>query len=334
MILLGIETSCDETAAAVWHDDHLASNIIASQEIHHQYGGVVPELASRAHVKLILPIVKRALHEAAVDKAQLDGVAATYGPGLAGSLLVGLNFAKAMACGLKIPLVGINHIEGHIFSNAVLGPGPVPPFITLIVSGGHTQLVLVQDWGKYSILGRTRDDAVGEAFDKVARMLELPYPGGPSIDKIAQAGDPDYMTFPRGRFKDNELDFSYSGLKTAVLYHLKTLTADLREAHKADVAASFQKAAVEALVEKSVLAVKKYRVKQLALAGGVASNSRLRQRLSELAAENDFQLHVPPANLCTDNAAMIVRAGSFYFSKRQFSTYGLSPKPALQLETN
>ncbi|MFQ5676163.1 MAG: tRNA (adenosine(37)-N6)-threonylcarbamoyltransferase complex transferase subunit TsaD, partial [bacterium] len=215
MTLLGIETSCDETAAAVWRDDHLASNVIASQDVHQEYGGVVPELASRAHVKLILPIVDKALREAEVDKSSLDGIAVTFGPGLAGALLVGLNFAKAVALALDIPFVGINHIEGHIFSNSVLADGPRPPFVALIISGGHTQLVLVHEWGKYEILGKTRDDAVGEAFDKVAKMLELSYPGGPAIDVLAKSGNPDYVKFPKGKLKNSELDFSYSGLKTA-----------------------------------------------------------------------------------------------------------------------
>jgi len=333
MKLLGIETSCDETAAAVWLEDRLTSNIVASQEVHQKYGGVVPELASRAHVQLILPTVQKALKEAEIEKEYLDGIAVTFGPGLAGSLLVGLNFAKAMALALDIPIIGVNHIEGHIFSNSVLGEGPPPPFIALIISGGHTQLVLVHEWGKYEILGKTRDDAVGEAFDKAAKMLELSYPGGPAVDKLAATGDPEYLDFPKGRIKDSELDFSYSGLKTAVLYHLQSLSPEERERSKADVAASFQKAAIEILIENSLKALEKYQIDQLALAGGVACNSLLRNRLKEESEKHGFKLFTPPLNLCTDNAAMIVRAGRFYLERGERSEFSLSPVPSLRLDS-
>ncbi len=331
MKILAIETSCDETAAAVWRDDRLVSNIIASQEVHNQYGGVVPELASRAHVKLILPIVQRALSEAGVHKDKIDGIAATYGPGLAGSLLVGLNFAKAMACSFNKPFIAVHHIEGHLFSNSVLETGPAPPFIALIISGGHTQLVLVKEWGKYDILGRTRDDAAGEAFDKVARMLGLSYPGGPAIDQIAKEGNPDYVKFPKGKFKDNKLDFSYSGLKTAVLYHLQSLTEGERAERQADVAASFQKAAIAVLVERSLLALEKYNIAQLALAGGVACNSLLRAELTLASEKQSFRLFYPPPILCTDNAAMIARAGKFHLEDGQTSDFSISPRPCLPL---
>ncbi len=331
MKLLGIETSCDETAAAVWLEDRLASNIIASQEVHQKYGGVVPELASRAHVQLILPTVEKALKEAEIEKDNLDGITVTFGPGLAGSLLVGINFAKAMSLALDTPFLGVNHIEGHIFSNSVLEEGPQPPFIALIISGGHTQLLQVHEWGKYEILGKTRDDAVGEAFDKAAKMLGLPYPGGPAVDKLAAAGDPEYLKFPKGRIKGRELDFSYSGLKTAVLYHLQSLTPEDRNRHKADVAASFQKAAIEVLIEKSFKALDKYKIEQLALAGGVACNSLLRNRLKQESEKQRFKLFIPPINLCTDNAAMIVRAGKFYLEQGQRSGFSLSPKPSLSL---
>jgi len=333
MKLLGIETSCDETAAAVWLEDRLTSNIVASQEVHQKYGGVVPELASRAHVQLILPTVQKALKEAEIEKEYLDGIAVTFGPGLAGSLLVGLNFAKAMALALDIPIIGVNHIEGHLFSNSVLGEGPQPPFIALIISGGHTQLVLVHEWGKYEILGKTRDDAVGEAFDKAAKMLELSYPGGPAVDKLAATGDPEYLDFPKGRIKDSELDFSYSGLKTAVLYHLQSLSPEERERSKADVAASFQKAAIEILIENSLKALEKYQIDQLALAGGVACNSLLRNRLKEESEKHGFKLFTPPLNLCTDNAAMIVRAGRFYLERGERSEFSLSPVPSLRLDS-
>ncbi len=331
MKILGIETSCDETAAAVWADNTLASNIIASQEIHNIYGGVVPELASRAHMKLILPVVERALQEAGVKLAALDGIAATYGPGLAGSLLVGLNFAKAVAMACGLPFVGVHHIEGHLFSNSVLHAGPQPPFLSLIISGGHTQLVLVKSWGEYEILGKTRDDAAGEAFDKVAKMLELSYPGGPAIDKLARQGNPAAVKFPKGRLKDNKLDFSYSGLKTAVLYHMKSLTPEQRETQKADVAASFQEAAVQVLVDKCMLALKMQGLGQLALAGGVACNAQLRHKLKKKSEDEGFELFFPPPVLCTDNAAMIARAGKFYLENGVTSDFGLSPQPSLKL---
>lgn len=331
MNILAIETSCDETAAAVWRDDHLASNIIASQDEHRVFGGVVPELASRAHVKLVLPIVRTALKEADLGKRDLDAIAVTYGPGLAGSLLVGLNFAKAMALSLNVPFVGINHIEGHLFSNSVLQKGPEPPFISLIISGGHTQLVLVKKWGDYDILGKTRDDAAGEAFDKTAKMLGLSYPGGPAIDRAAKTGNPDYLKLPKARFKNGEFHFSYSGLKTAVLYHLQSLSPEQRQRHIADVAASFQVAAIEVLIENSLKALQKYGVKQLALAGGVACNSLLRQRIQTESEKKGFELFIPPAVLCTDNAAMIARAGKFHLENGVTSNFSLSPKPSLGL---
>ncbi|RMF68626.1 MAG: tRNA (adenosine(37)-N6)-threonylcarbamoyltransferase complex transferase subunit TsaD [Calditrichaeota bacterium] len=330
MKLLGIETSCDETAAAVWVDDHLASNVIASQDVHKEWGGVVPELASRQHVKLIVPVVEAALSEAGVGKQQLDGIAVTYGPGLAGALLVGLNFAKALALGLDLPFVGVNHLEGHLFSNSVLDAGPEPPFLALIISGGHTELVLVREWGRYEVLGKTRDDAAGEAFDKVAQMLELPYPGGPAIDQLAKNANPT-LTFPRAVVKNEALAFSYSGLKTAVLYHLKSISPAEREKEKANIAASFQSAAIEVLVEKSLAALAEHRVAQLAIAGGVARNSLLRQRLQEESERLGFRLFIPPPQLCTDNAAMIVRAGKFYLEGGRPSDFSLSPQPSLSL---
>jgi N6-L-threonylcarbamoyladenine synthase len=331
MNILAIETSCDETAAAVWRNNKLASSVIASQEVHRQYGGVVPELASRAHMRLILPITESALEKANVHKQDLDGIAVTYGPGLAGALLVGLNYAKGMAMALDCPFIGIDHIEGHIFSNSVMVTGPEPPFLSLIISGGHTQLVYVKTWGDYTVLGKTRDDAAGEAFDKVAKMLDLPYPGGPAIDKLACDGDPAYLKFPRGRLKDAELDFSYSGLKTAVLYHLQSLTPDMREQHKADIAASFQRAAIEVLVERSLLAMQLHDLGQLALAGGVACNSLLRTRLQDESEKSGFKLYFPPPVLCTDNAAMIARAGCFYLENNMVSDLSLGPRPSLAL---
>jgi N6-L-threonylcarbamoyladenine synthase len=331
MTILGIETSCDETAAAVWSTDHLAANIIASQDVHRIYGGVVPELASRAHIRLITPVVSAALDEAGLVIKDIDGIAVTYGPGLAGALLVGLNFAKAVAFALNVPFIGINHLEGHLFSNTVDGPGPEPPFLSLIVSGGHTQLVLIRQWREYEIIGTTRDDAVGEAFDKVAKMLDLPYPGGPAIDTLSLEGDPTYLAFPKGQFKDNAFDFSYSGLKTAVLYHLKSLSEAERVKQKANIAASFQLAAVEALVDRSIHALEKLNLKQLALAGGVACNRLLRSRLDEQSRDRDFTLYYPRPVLCTDNAAMIARAGKHYMDHNVRSLFSLAPQPALHL---
>jgi len=331
MIVLGIETSCDETAAAIFSDKGLLSNEISSQEVHFEYGGVVPELASRAHIQLLLPIVRAALTTAHITTAQLDGIAVTYGPGLVGSILVGLNFSKAMAFSLNIPFIGINHIEGHIFANFVFSQEPTPPFITLIVSGGHTMLVLVKKLGDYLILGSTKDDAVGEAFDKVAKMLNLGYPGGPVIDKTAKSGDPEYITFPRARFSDDRLDFSFSGLKTAVLYHIKSLTCEQTGSHRADIAASFQMAAIDSLITQALAAVNQFQINKLVVVGGVARNSLLREKLQSAANETGLELFIPPPVLCTDNAAMIARAGYFRLLLNQFSPFTLSPAPSLKL---
>lgn len=332
MIVLGIETSCDETAAAIYSDKGLLSNEISSQTIHIKYGGVVPELASRAHIQLILPIVKAALKTANVIISKLDGIAVTYGPGLVGSILIGLNFSKAMAFSLNIPYIGINHIEGHIFANFVFSQKPTPPFITLIVSGGHTMLVLVKDLGEYLILGSTKDDAVGEAFDKVAKMLNLGYPGGPIIDKTAKLGSPEYITFPRARFSDDRLDFSFSGLKTAVLYHIKSLTSEQIKFYRADIAASFQMAAIDSLMKQSLAAMNQYQINKLAVVGGVARNSLLREKLQKAANKVGFELFIPPPVLCTDNAAMIARAGYFRLLLKQSSPFSLSPVPSLKLK--
>ncbi|MBN1352282.1 tRNA (adenosine(37)-N6)-threonylcarbamoyltransferase complex transferase subunit TsaD [candidate division KSB1 bacterium] len=331
MIVLGIETSCDETSAAVMSDSGLLSNEISSQLVHVKYGGVVPELASRAHIELIVPVVKAALAGARIDFSQLDAVAVTYGPGLVGSILVGLNFAKAMALSLNIHFIGINHIEGHIFANFVHGSGPPSPFITLIVSGGHTQLVLVQEPGQYQILGSTKDDAAGEAFDKVSKMLELGYPGGPAIDKAANEGDSTYIEFPRTRLKDESFDFSFSGLKTAVLYHIKSLAPEQLQAHRADIAACFQDAATDALIQQTLRALAHHKIDTIAVVGGVARNSLLRKKLARTSDENSLNLFIPEPILCTDNAAMIARAGYFHVLKNEFSPLTLSPMPSLKL---
>ena len=317
MPLLAIETSCDETCAAVFEEGRLLSNVVASQEIHRKYGGVVPELASRAHLQHIAIVVKDALIQAGVEPRQLSAVAATYGPGLVGSLLVGLNFAKGMALDLNIPLIAINHLEGHLFSNNIGPEGPEPPFLSLILSGGHSILTYVQDWGQYEILGETQDDAAGEAFDKVARVLGLPYPGGPQIEKIARQGNPDAIAFPMAKLKDAPFDFSFSGLKTAVLYRaqkdLKPDSGDSREA-VAHIAASFQKALIGAIVRTASRAHKRFPVNSLSLAGGVACNKPLRQALSELGDELGFQVFFPDPIYCTDNAAMIGRAAWHYLA--------------------
>lgn len=332
MTILGIETSCDETAAAVWQDDRLRSNIVASQSEHVRFGGVVPELASRAHMRIIIPVIEAALAEAKLERTDLQAVAATYGPGLIGSLLVGVNVAKAIALGLGIPWIGINHLEGHLFSTNVEEEGPTPPFLGLIISGGHTLLVHVRAWGDYKVVGNTRDDAVGEAFDKVAKMLELPYPGGPEIDRLAAEGDAYRIDLPQARFKNGaEYSFSYSGLKTAVLYYLQQLPEEERKAQRADIAASFQRAAIESLVSTTLQALEDFGLDVLALAGGVARNRYLRHRLQQISRRRRLEVHIPSPILCTDNAAMIARAAAFHLQRGERSGFDLSPQPSLGL---
>ncbi|MGH7495060.1 MAG: tRNA (adenosine(37)-N6)-threonylcarbamoyltransferase complex transferase subunit TsaD [bacterium] len=350
MPLLAIETSCDETCAAIMAGGRLLANVIASQEIHQQYGGVVPELASRAHLRHISGVVRTALARAQVQSKDLQALAVTYGPGLIGSLLVGVSFAKGMALDLKLPLLGINHLEGHLFSNNVDPGGPQPPFLVLIISGGHSILALVKAWGDYEILGETQDDAAGEAFDKVARLLGLPYPGGPQIEKLAQSGRAEAISFPIARLKGAPFDFSFSGLKTAVLYHLRdhgalsgsggqsVVESPELARLKADVAASFQKALIAAMVETTARAHERWPVAAVAMAGGVACNEPLRAALGELGKQRAFKLFYPRPIYCTDNAAMIAAAAEFYFkrdrgSKRLFSEEDLriSPQPSLRL---
>src|SRR3972149_5032402 len=278
MLILGIETSCDETAAAVVQDGRkILSNIILSQNVHEIYGGVVPELASREHLKTIIPVVERALAQASLQPGQLDGIAVTYGPGLAGSLLIGLCFAKGMAYSFDKSLVGINHLEGHLFSNYLEQPEFFPPFVCLVISGGHTLLVYVESDGNYQLLGQTRDDAAGEAFDKVGNLLGLGYPAGPRLDKLAQTGNREAVKFPRAYLEKDSFDFSFSGIKTAVALHWNNLPELEREVTIADIAASFQEAVVDVLVEKLIRAAQRKKVRKIALAGGVACNSRLRE---------------------------------------------------------
>ncbi len=333
MIVLGIETSCDETAAAVYSSNGLLSNVIASQTIHHQYGGVVPELASREHLRLILPIIKQSLSDARIEFSQLNGIAVTYGPGLVGSLLVGLNTAKALAYALQVPWVGINHIEGHVFSVYVNHPDIEFPFIALVVSGGHTLLVLVKGIDHYEVMGQTLDDAAGEAFDKVAKMLELGYPGGPIIDKLAAEGDENYIRFPRSLMKTHDYNFSFSGLKTAVLYFLKQLPAEERTAHIADIVASFQAALIEVLVEKTIAGAHDKNVRHVCLVGGVARNRRLRTAFQQRAAADGLQIYVPEPILCTDNAAMVAWLGYHKLQQGIRSDFDLAPIPALKLSS-
>ena len=309
--ILAIESSCDETAAAVVRNGReVLSNVISSQiDLHKLYGGVVPEIASRKHIEKINQVIEEALKEAGKTLDDIDAIGVTYGPGLVGALLVGVAAAKAIAWARKIPLVGVHHIEGHISANYIEHPDLEPPFLCLVASGGHTHLVKVEDYGKYEILGRTRDDAAGEAYDKVARAIGLGYPGGPKIDKLAKEGNKEAIHFPRAFMEDAPYDFSFSGLKSAVLNYLNGCEMKHQEINRADVAASFQQAVVDVLTDNSVRAAKAYGCKKLALAGGVASNSSLRENMQRVASEQGLQFYYPSPIFCTDNAAMIGVAG-------------------------
>ena len=314
VITLAIESSCDETSAAILKNGReVLSNIISTQiETHKKFGGVVPEVASRKHIESIDEVVQEALDTANMDFKDIDHIAVTYGPGLAGALLVGLSHAKALAYTLDIPLVGVNHIEGHVSANYIEHKDLKPPFITLIVSGGHTHLVEVKDYGVYEILGRTRDDASGEAFDKIARAMGLGYPGGPIIDRLAKLGNKHAIEFPRAHM-DEEYDFSFSGLKSAVLNYLNAKKMKNEEIIVEDVAASFQEAVVEVLSSKAIKAALDKNYKTIALAGGVACNSSLREKITEMAKEHGIDIKYPPLVLCTDNAAMIGCAGYYSY---------------------
>lgn len=331
MIVLGVETSCDETSAAVISESKVLSSIVSSQEIHSEFGGVVPELASRAHVRLIVPVVQKAMTEAGLNFSDLQGLAVTHGPGLVGALLVGVNYIKGLATSLDIPFVGVNHIEGHIYGNLLTQKNVQFPIIFLIVSGGHTQIVLMRDHLKYEILGKTRDDAVGEAFDKGAKLLGLGYPGGPMIDKLAQDGDPDFHKFPRARLKDDTYGFSYSGLKTALLVYLNKTDENTKKDHLNDICASYQKAAVEVLVQKTLKAAKEYGAKHIGVAGGVAANSLLRKWLNQACLDQDLTFYKPELAYCTDNAAMIARVGLEYLKRSINSPQSLNAIPSLIL---
>jgi N6-L-threonylcarbamoyladenine synthase len=331
VIVLGIETSCDDTGAAVFDGRLLRSNVVSTHAVHRSFGGVVPELASRAHVRLLLPVLRRALDEAGVTRGELGGVAATYGPGLAGSLLVGLTAAKGLSLGLGIPFAGVNHLEGHLWANFLAHPDLEPPLVTLIVSGGHTQLVHVHERGRYTVLGRTRDDAAGEAFDKVAKLMGLGFPGGPAVEKAAGPGDPAAVRFPRALREPGSLDFSFSGLKTAVLNHVQTVGEKEAARTLPDIAASFQKAVVDVLVEKTFAAAEKTGAPAVALAGGVAVNRTLREAMAARAEREGLRLAVPPPALCADNAGMIAAAGHHALAAGHASPETLAPDPSLNL---
>ena len=331
--ILAIESSCDETAAAVVKNGReVLSNVISSQiAIHTLYGGVVPELASRKHIEKINQVIEEALKEAGVSLKDITAIAVTYGPGLVGALLVGVSAAKAISFATGIPLIGVHHIEGHISANYIENKELEPPFVCLVASGGHSHLVVVKDYGEYEIIGRTRDDAAGEAFDKVARAIGLGYPGGPKIDKLSKEGNPDAIRFPRAVIAENEYDFSFSGLKSAVLNYLNGCQMKGEEVNAADVAASFQKAVIDVLVDHSVHAVKEYKFDKFAIAGGVASNSSLRNALAEECKKKGISFYHPSPIYCTDNAAMIGVAGYYEYLKGVRDGYDLNAVPNLKL---
>ena len=331
--ILAIESSCDETAAAVVKNGReVLSNVISSQiDLHKLYGGVVPEIASRKHIEKINQVIGEALEIADTSLEDLDAVAVTYGPGLVGALLVGVAEAKAISYAKKLPLVGVHHIEGHISANYIENKDLEPPFICLVVSGGHTHLVKVKEYGVYEILGRTRDDAAGEAFDKVARAIGLGYPGGPKIDRLSKEGNPNAILFPKAKIAEAPLDFSFSGLKSAVLNYLNGCRMRGETVIEADVAASFQKAVVDVLTEHAVEAVKEAGLDKLALAGGVASNSALRESVQRACRENGFRFFSPSPLLCTDNAAMIGAAAYYEYKKGTRHGWDLNAVPSLRL---
>ncbi len=311
--ILGIESSCDETSAAIMQDGKIISNIVSSQQFHFKYGGVVPELASRAHQKYIIPVVNQALEIAKISATDLDAVAFTNGPGLMGSLLVGVNFSKFYAFGLQIPYIAVNHIEAHIYSTFLEDEKPNFPFLALIISGGHTQLIIVNSDFKYEIIGETKDDAVGEAFDKVAKLLNLTYPGGPIIDKLAVSGDNKSISFPTAFPQEGNFNFSFSGIKTSVLYYLKENYPDYKNGLPQEtvnnICASFQKTVVDSIVKKTMSAAKKYDITDIAIAGGVSANSELRNRFYTIGKENEKNIFIPKMAYCTDNGAMIANVG-------------------------
>ena len=333
MNILAIESSCDETAAAVVQDGRkVLSNIISSQiEIHKLYGGVVPEIASRKHIEKVIQVVDEALKEASLTMDEIDAVAVTYGPGLVGALLVGVSAAKSIAFAYNKPLIGVHHIEGHISANYIENEELEPPFLCLVVSGGHTNLVIVKDYGEYEVLGKTRDDAAGEAFDKVARAIGLGYPGGPKIQKISEEGTKDAIACPRAKVADNPFDLSFSGLKSSVLNYINSCEMKGEEINKADIAASFQEAVVDVLVSHTIEGAKQLGFKKIAMAGGVASNTVLREEMKEACERRGFKFYHPSPILCTDNAAMIGAAAYYDYKKGLISDLTLNAVPSLKL---
>ncbi|MEX0906041.1 MAG: tRNA (adenosine(37)-N6)-threonylcarbamoyltransferase complex transferase subunit TsaD [Balneolaceae bacterium] len=323
MKILGIESSCDETAAAVYWDGKILSNVIAAQAIHEQFGGVVPELASRAHHKTIWKTVEQALEEASAGMGQIDAVAVANGPGLMGSLLVGLSFAKGLSVSYQKPLVGVNHIDAHMYANFI-EHSEIYPFLALIVSGGHTRLVYVQERFRHEVLGQTRDDAAGEAFDKIGKLLNLPYPAGPVLDKLSQKGDPDFYQFPRSMINKG-LDFSFSGLKTSVLYYIREKGEEYIRENLSDICASVSAAITDVLIAKVKRAAKQKRARNVLIAGGVSANSMLRLKMNNLAAAQSYNLMIPSTQYCTDNAAMIAITGALKAESGRFDDLGLKP---------
>ena len=333
MLILSIESSCDETACAVVENGRkVLSSVINTQiAIHKQFGGVVPEVASRRHIETIDDVIDAALREANVTLNDIDAIAVTYGPGLVGALLVGVSTAKALAYALKKPLVPVNHIKGHIMANFVAHKDLEPPFVCLVASGGHSHIVEVSDYTHLNILGRTRDDAAGEAFDKVARVLGLGYPGGPLIDKLSKEGNPNAVKFPRVRIDKDSLDFSFSGVNTAVINHLHKLNQNGEEYNKADIAASFQEAVTDVLCNNTIEAAISKGYKIITLAGGVASNSALREKMTVLAKKEGIDVLYPPNVLCTDNAVMIACAGYYEYLENNFADMTLNAVPSLSI---
>lgn len=333
IFLLAIESSCDETAAAVVKNGReVLSNVIYSQiALHTEFGGVVPEIASRKHIEKINQVIEQALADAGVGLKDIDAIAVTYGPGLVGALLVGVSEAKAISFATGKPLIGVHHIEGHICANFIENKELEPPFVCLVASGGHSHLVVVKDYGEYELIGRTRDDAAGEAFDKVARAIGLGYPGGPKIDREAKEGNPDAVCFPRAKVAGSAYDFSFSGLKSAVLNYLNSCKMKGEAVNKADVAASFQKAVVEVLVEHSIAAVKEYGYDKFAIAGGVASNSALREAFGVACKKAGIAFYRPSPIFCTDNAAMIGVVGYYEYKKGVRHGFDLNAVPNLSL---
>lgn len=331
--ILAIESSCDETAASVViNGRNIISNVINSQiKIHTEYGGVVPEIASRKHMENIVNVVDEALKEADMTLNDLDAIAVTNGPGLVGALLVGVSFAKTLAWSINKPLIPVNHIEGHICANYPENKDLEPPFVILVISGGHTYLAICSEYGKYEIVGQTRDDAAGEAFDKVARAIGLGYPGGPKVDKLSKSGNPDAFDFPIAHIADAPFDFSYSGVKSAVLNQLNTAKMNGMEINSADVAASFQKAIIGSTVPKAIALCKEKNINKLAIAGGVASNSALREALQSACDTEDIQFCSPSPVMCTDNAAMIGAAAYYKYLNNEFSGLDLNAIPNLSL---